>query len=138
MWKRLLPAFLPLAVLLVLPLYLRPAPDDVKGSSGSAKPDSLIIVTPHTEQIRYEIDHAFRRYSREKYGRPVEIDWRNVGGTSDIVRYIADRFEAEFRFAWERDPANGPWTEEIAAAFADHAVDKNPKASPAARRRMIS
>ena len=67
MWKRLIPAFLPLAVLLVLPLYLRPAPDDVKGSSGSGKPDSLVIVTPHTEQIRYEIDHAFRRYYREKF-----------------------------------------------------------------------
>lgn len=123
MWKRLLPAFLPLAVLLALPLCLRPAPDDARGSSGSAKPDTLIIVTPHTEQIRYEIDHAFRKYYREKYGRSVKIDWRNVGGTADIVRYIADRFEAQFRMKYEE--AGKKWTKEAAAAF------KDPKADPA-------
>ena len=122
MWKRLLPALLPLALLLALPLYLRPAPEDGSGSSDPGKPDSLIIVTPHTEQIRYEIDRAFRRYYREKYGRSVEIDWRNVGGTADIVRYIADRFEAQFRMKFEE--AGGKWTKETASAF------KDPKADP--------
>ena len=100
MWKRVLFAVLPLAVLLILPFALRPAAPAAAAITGDA--DTLVIVTPHTEQIRYEFDHAFRKYYQKKYGRDVKIDWRNVGGTSDIVRYVADRFEAAFRLEYEK------------------------------------
>ena len=48
----------------------------------------LIIVTPHVEGIRREFAEAFSRWHQEKYGRPVAINWRNYGGTSQIVKFF--------------------------------------------------
>ena len=69
MWKRVLFAVLPLAVLLILPFALRPAAPAAAAITGDA--DTLVIVTPHTEQIRYEFEHAFRRhYQKMRYFFP--------------------------------------------------------------------
>jgi len=62
--------------------------------------DTLVIVTSHTETIKYEFEHAFRKYYRDKTGRDIKIDWRNLGGTSDIARYVDAQFTANFRLAW--------------------------------------
>ena len=102
-------------VLLILPFALRPAAPAAAAITGDA--DTLVIVTPHTEQIRYEFEHAFRRHYQKKFNRDVILDWRNVGGTSDIVRYIADRFEAVFRQEYEQ--SGGKWTPETARNFKD-------------------
>ena len=77
--------------------------------------ERLVIITPNSEQIKYEFEHAFREWYKAHRGRDVMIDWRSPGGTSDIVRYINDRFEAEFRlYALE----NGlEWDRDTAAAF---------------------
>lgn len=50
----------------------------------------LIIVTPHVEQIRNEFEAGFRRW----IGRPVVIDWRTPGGTSEIVRLLRANYDA--------------------------------------------
>lgn len=118
MWKRAAAAFLPLLVLLALPLALRPAGE--KGVSAGA--DTLVVITPHPEQVRREFDRAFRHHYLAKTGRTVVIDWRSVGGTSDIVRYIADRFEAQFRLDYMK--SGGEWNERTAADF------RNPKLDP--------
>ena len=131
MWKKVIIAVLPLVVLLAIPFLLRPVEKTAEPGSGE---DKLVIISAHNESIRYEYEQAFRDYYRNRFGREIEIDFRSPGGTSDIVRYIADRFEAEFRRFYEADPANGPWTAEIAAAFANPAVDRDPDASPEAKR----
>ncbi len=126
---RLLLAFLPLAVLVAIPLLLRPhqSKESVSGK------DRLIIITPHAEPIKYEFEHAFRKYYLEKFGREISFDWRSPGGTSDIVRYINDRFEAAFRQYWESNPENGDWSKTIAGAFTNHRLDRpSPDASPEA------
>lgn len=128
MWKRVLFAVLPLAVLLILPFALRPAAPAAAAITGDA--DTLVIVTPHTEQIRYEFEHAFRRHYQKKFNRDVILDWRNVGGTSDIVRYIADRFEAVFRQEYEQ--SGGKWTPETARNF------KDPKSKSPERAAFLS
>ena len=94
-------------LLIVLPLLLRPSTD-----WSPAAPERLVIITPNSEQIKYEFEHAFRKWYKEHRGRDIMIDWRSPGGTSDIVRYINDRFEAEFRLyalqkgmEWDRDTA---------------------------------
>jgi hypothetical protein len=66
MWKRAFFAVLPLAVLLILPFALRPS-SPVNAENGQQEADQLVIVTPHTEQIRYEFDHAFRKHYQKKY-----------------------------------------------------------------------
>jgi len=113
-------AFLPLAALIAIPLLLQPkAEDRTQAAADAAK---VVIITPHSESLRYEFSRGFRKYYHDKYGKEVSIEWRTPGGTSDIVKYIDDRYEAAFRAVWQDDPANGPWTAAIAANF------DNPKA----------
>ena len=121
MYRQLMMAFLPLAALIAIPLLLQPKAED---RTRAAKTDAakVVIITPHSESLRYEFSRAFRKYYQDKYGEEVSIEWRTPGGTSDIVKYIDDRYEAAFRTVWQDDPANGPWTATVAANF------DNPKA----------
>lgn len=48
----------------------------------------LVIVTPLNAAVRAEFGRAFSAWHRERYGRPVRLDWRVVGGTADIRRYL--------------------------------------------------
>ena len=132
MFKRLFICILLLGSLLILPFLLRPKAE--KAAAVSDEADRLVIISAHNKGIRDEYDQAFKKYYREKYGKDVVLDFRSPGGTRDIVRYIADRYEAEFRHFFESNPANGEWTGEIAAAFSDPRVEKDPKASAAAKR----
>ena len=52
----------------------------------------LVIVSPHNEAIRREFEQAFSQWHQARYGQPVSIDWRNVGGATEIMRYLASEF----------------------------------------------
>lgn len=128
MSKQLLAASALWLALLALPFALRPK---LPGKA-SEPADRLVIISAHNKTIRDEYARAFGEYYYRRHGRRIELDFRNPGGTSDIVRYIADRFEAEFRRHWEAH--GGKWTREIADAFADPSVLQDPRASAEARR----
>lgn len=115
MIKHLLIAFVPLLLLLALPFALKPQQASELPGGGDA--EKLVIISPHSESIRHEFEHAFKRHYREKYGRDIEFEWRNVGGTSDIIRYVNDRFEAAFREWWQARPELGPWNADTARAY---------------------
>lgn len=119
MLKRFLLAFLAPALLIALPVLLQPEKDAADEVSGDH--DTLVVVSPHTAQIQYEFERGFRKYYKEKTGRNVKIDWRNVGGTSDITRYIEDSYTASFRQAWEK--AGHTCTEADKKAFKDNKSD---------------
>ena len=121
MVKRLLYCILILAALLALPFCLRPA--KAAGAVNSGNPDKVVVVSAHNKAIRDEYVTAFKKYYLEKFNREVEIDFRSPGGTSDIARYIPDRFEAEFRRYFESNPANGEWKKEY-ASFSDASLDR--------------
>ncbi|MDR0933060.1 MAG: extracellular solute-binding protein [Victivallales bacterium] len=125
MYKKLLIALLPLVLLLAIPFALRPK-QEVKTDSG--KSDKLVIISAHNESIRYEYAQAFRKYYHERTGKEIELDFRSPGGTSDIVKYIADRYEAEFRREFESNSNNGKWNAEIAKRFAEPGVENDPGA----------
>jgi len=81
-----------LALLLVVgvPFLFRPA---------SAVPDenalSLVIITPHNEQIRTEFERGFDRWYRKRFGgHGVVIDWRTPGGTSEIRKQLYAEYQA--------------------------------------------
>ncbi len=78
-----------LAILLLVPFRLKPAGERL---SGEVCP--LVIISPHNEAVRFEFDRAFGRWHRERYGRAAAIDWRNIGGTSEIARYLDGEFMA--------------------------------------------
>ena len=94
MFKRFLICVGLLGILLLLPFIMRPKTTDIPLAP---EHDKLVIITAHTKSIRDKYALAFRKYYQEKYHKDVDLDFRSPGGTSDIMRYIADRYEANFR-----------------------------------------
>ena len=99
MKRRILPALLLLGAVLALPFLLRTRDNQI--SAFLKNPDVVVVISAHSEPMKHEFEVGFQKYYREKFNRDVVIDWRAPGGTSDIVRYISDRYEAEFRFEWD-------------------------------------
>ncbi|MDR2849532.1 MAG: ABC transporter substrate-binding protein [Verrucomicrobiota bacterium] len=99
--------FLAVAVL-VLPFLLRRPPDTGEWRRGDPE---LVIVTPHNEAIRQAFSEGFSRWHRERFGRPVRIDWRVIGGTTEIMRYLASEYAASAKRFFKGQgvpwPANG-------------------------------
>jgi ABC-type Fe3+ transport system substrate-binding protein len=60
--------------------------------SAAAEDDEVVIVTPHWEGIRHEFSTAFSEQWKRETGRAVTFRWLDVGGTSDIVKYIKNQF----------------------------------------------
>ena len=131
MKKRILPALLLLAAVLALPFLFRTGNSGVSGLL--EKHDTLVVISAHSEPMKYEFEVGFRKYYKAKFNRNIVIDWRAPGGTSDIVRYISDRYEAEFRFYWESDPSNPPWNANIAAAYKNPNTLSDPHANAEAK-----
>lgn len=52
----------------------------------------LIIITPHTEAIRTEFARGFAAWHQAKFGAPARIEWRDVGGTSDALKFVQSEF----------------------------------------------
>ena len=132
MKQRIFFALLLLGAVLALPFLLRTKDDPA--AVFLKNPDVVVVISAHSEPMKHEFEVGFRKYYREKFGRDVVIDWRAPGGTSDIVRYISDRFEAEFRFEWESDSTNPPWNANIAAAYKNPNTLRDPKANEEAKR----
>ncbi len=85
-----------LVLLVALPfMFRRDQPDDAWQSGDPV----LIAISPHNEAIRSEFALAFSAWHAREYGSPVRIDWRSIGGTTEIMRYLESEFAAAFR-AW--------------------------------------
>ncbi len=84
-----------LLVLIVgVPFLLRPAVSRTDAQAAAGEAERLIVITPHNEQIRYELARAFNE-KRAAEGRPrVVFDWRASGGTSDLRKNVLSQFQA--------------------------------------------
>lgn len=99
-----------LIVVVTMPYVLR-------GPQAQSPPGALrlVVISPHGEAIRTEFDVAFLRWHEQRYGRPVLISWRSIGGTSEIAQYLNAQMLASFREYWTRTLGR-TWTDEVAAA----------------------
>ncbi len=86
--------------------------------------ETLVIITPHNGAIRHEFGRAFERWYRARTGRRLRVDWRIVGGTGDIVRYLESTYAAVFARVWTA--AGGEWNAAVQAGL------QNPATGPAA------
>jgi len=111
-----------LALTLALPFALRP-PSEVASLAEKAD-DVLVIISPHNEAIRYEFGRAFRHWYRERTGRSITVDWRAIGGTSEITRFIESEYLTAFQNHWTKTLGR-PWSAEVQAAFANPRLDEN-------------
>ena len=122
---RILWVVLAAAAMVALPfLFRRPAVQE-KWAPGDPV---LVIVSPHNEAIREEFGHAFSAWHAARHGRPVKVDWRVIGGTTEIMRYLASEYVGSMRAWWER--GGRPWP----AAGAEWMLDRrfDPARPPAA------
>ena len=93
-----LPRILILAALLVI-VGVPVAGKWMRTRGSTATPDTpramtLVVVTPHIEQIRLEFGLAFDAWHRRVHGSPAIIDWRTPGGTSEIRKLLESQAEA--------------------------------------------
>jgi len=129
--------FILLSVVVGIPFVLKR--DDEVALKGDR---TLVIITPHNEAIRYEFGHGFRDWYKEKTGQDVAIDWRVVGGTSEIARFVSGEYTAAFRNYWEHE-LNRPWSDSVQRAFGNRRIklDDSPKddtEEEAARRAFLN
>jgi ABC-type Fe3+ transport system substrate-binding protein len=86
------------AVVLGTPFVLRPRQPAVPAPAPGVQAPrdlpqrSLIIVSPHNEAIRGEFERAFTVWAAEKAGFTVKIEWRDVGGSTQAIKYVIDQF----------------------------------------------
>jgi ABC-type Fe3+ transport system substrate-binding protein len=111
--RRALPAAVALAVVLVLPFVAR---STRVRPAGPRATETLVVLTPHNESIRYEFGRAFREHMA-RLGRDVDIDWRLPGGTAEITRFLSAEYAASFRRHWTTDLGR-PWSAAVAAGLA--------------------
>lgn len=112
MWKRAI-ILVALAATVALPFALRP-----KRPAAERTDDTVVIITPHNEAIRTEFARGFQAWYRRETGRSVSVDWRVVGGTSDITRFLEAEYIASFRNYWT-GPLRRTWSAAVQGAFAD-------------------
>src|SRR3954447_8847347 len=84
-------------LLLGAPFLLRPPEERAPADAVVVK-----IVSPHPEEVRYEFGRAFAEWHARTFPgeRPAAIEWRSIGGTSDIVRFIRSEFAGAFTRAY--------------------------------------
>ena len=112
MLKRII-ILLALVTTVAVPFVLRP-----KQLPPEHSDETLTIITPHNEAIRHEFSLGFRRWYKERTGRTVFLDWRVIGGTSDIARFLESEYVAAFQNYWTRQ-LKRPWSTEVQGSFAN-------------------
>jgi ABC-type spermidine/putrescine transport system permease subunit II/ABC-type Fe3+ transport system substrate-binding protein len=55
--------------------------------------DELVVVSPHWEGIKREFERAFKSHWQSTTGRSLHVRWLDIGGTSDIVKYVRSQFK---------------------------------------------
>jgi ABC-type Fe3+ transport system substrate-binding protein len=57
--------------------------------------DELVLLSPHWEGIKTEFEQGFKRVYTAATGRDVRVTWMDVGGTSEILRFIRSEFASK-------------------------------------------
>lgn len=100
-----------LVAIVALPFVLRPPRATLAGAD-----DTVVIITPHNEAIRHEFGRGFAEWYRDRTGRTVAIDWRMIGGTGEIARFLEGEYTTAFQNHWTRTLGK-PWSAGIQAGF---------------------
>ncbi len=113
MAKRFIIIFTLIAVV-ALPFVLRP-----KKAERERADETLVLITPHNEALRHEFAVGFRKWYKERTGKTVALDWRVIGGTSEIARFLEGEYTAAFELHWTKRLGR-KWSSDVQAAFQNH------------------
>ena len=57
--------------------------------------NEVVVISPHSDEIKDETARAFTSWHQKKYGQPATIRWREAGGgSSQIVRLLRAEFKS--------------------------------------------
>lgn len=65
------------------------------GASTVGAQDQLVLVSPHWEGVRYEFGQGFSQHYQQRTGRSVDLKWLDVGGASDILKFVRSEFRSK-------------------------------------------
>jgi len=108
---------LAMATVIGLPFLLRERSVPVQSAE-----DTVVVITPHTESIRHEFGRGFGKWYLERTGRSVYVDFRVIGGTSEISKFLDSEFTNSFRNIWEGEMGRD-WTLSVQEAFNNPRVE---------------
>lgn len=99
-WLKVAVVLSALIIVLAAPFILRSDQSEL-----NAKADrTLVIISPHNSAIREEFARGFREYMQSQpEGQNVAIEWRDVGGTSEIAKFLDTSFRASFENHWKKN-----------------------------------
>ncbi len=120
-----------LVLVVGLPFLLRPE----KRTVGKAD-DTVVIITPHNEAIRQEYALGFQEWYHARTGRTVTVDWRVIGGTSEIARFLESEYVSSFQNYWQ-NKLHKAWSIDVQAAFANGRLAKDATAEARAARQAF-
>lgn len=75
------------AVLLLVPAFLRSSPTSQLGPG-------VVVMTPHNEQIRFELGLRFSQWHQREFGTDAHVAWSTPGGTSEIRKLLQSQWKA--------------------------------------------
>ena len=106
------------AAVVALPFIFRKPPPQTAWRPGDPE---LVVISPHNEAIRQEFGMAFSDWHLARYGKPVKVDWRMIGGTTEIMRYL----DAEYKAAGQHfsRQKNLAWPDDAALRASDHPAE---------------
>ncbi len=107
---------LALVATVALPFIMRP-----RQAAPEQADVTVIIITPHNEAIRQEYTRGFKEWYHARTGKTVAIDWRVIGGTSEIARFLEGEYVASFQNFWT-NKLGKPWSAEVQAGFQSSTV----------------
>lgn len=104
--------------------------------------EKLVIITPHNEAIRYEFTRGFKEWYWKKTGKTVAIDWRVLGGSQEIFRYLNGQYANAFEIYWQK-VLGKKWSEKLRDVFANSKIvisdhPKNDDENQLARRAFLT
>ena len=108
------------AFIIALPFLFRSPQEDTAWRPGDPV---VVIITPMNEAIRYEFARGFSEWHRAHFGRPAKVDWRALGGTSEIMRYLTSEYVAAARAWWTGQ--GKPWPAGASDAVVARRLDTN-------------
>lgn len=124
---------LALVTVVALPFALR-----TKRTTIGKADDTVVIITPHNEAIRYEYSQGFAEWWKAHTGRTVQVDWRVIGGTSEITRFLESEYVSSFQNYWTKTLGR-PWSLDVQAAFTNHRLAKDaPAIAQEARQAFLA
>ncbi len=137
--KKNLLVILAAAATVALPFLLRRPADTGAWRTGDPV---LVAISPHNDAIRQEFAEAFSRWHQRHYGVPVRVDWRVIGGTTEIMRFLTSEYVGAMRAWWARQ--GRAWPAAGAAWMLDRHFDpaippdlQDGKAAAESRRREL-